>query len=233
LEYEYPELEQSLLNLIGRGSAFPDIEIHKTKIGIHNMLRLEDIPADNTRTMLILLRDVLTEMDLLDAIEAVTVTEDEILRTREYFITQPGLMYYLALVSKDSALLNITDNIELLKNLENVVRGKILENIVFRDLKMLYPEYKLIQLKGYKFEVDAVMRNEKNELLIYEIKHSLKAKNALTKNLNDVRLTDYLNAVFGSYSVLEKSMLYMGDDADSENGTKFLSAEKFLLKRKG
>lgn len=229
-EYEYPELEQSLNNLIGRGSAFPDIEIHKTKIGIHNMLKLEDIPADNTKTMMILLRDVLTEMDLLDSIETVTVTEDEILRTREYFITQSGLMYYLALVSKDSALLNITDNTELLENLENVVRGKILENIVFRDLKLLYPEYKLLQLRGPKFEIDAIMRNEKSELRIYEIKHSSKAKNALTKNLNDTRLADFLGTVFGSYNILDKAILYMGNDTNSENNTKFLNAEHFLLK---
>lgn len=229
LKYEYPDLYQSLRNLAGRGQMFDGMEIHKTELTIKTKLRVSDLFIDNTKTMVFLLRDILLEMDVLDYIDIITVTDTDILKSREFFITQPGLMYYQALVSKDSVLKNISNNRELTKNIINVVEGRILENIVFRDTKKKYINYDIFQLRADKFEIDMVMSDSYNNISLYEIKHSTKAINPLTKHLTDERLDIFLERIFGNYILKDKFVLYTGTTTVSENNTCFKNVERFLL----
>ena len=228
LEYEYPELEQSLKNLLGRGDSFDDFEVHKTKIDIYSMLKLESILIDNKRAMVLLLRDVLLEMELLDFMDITTITDAGPVRSREYFITQPGLMYYLALVSRDSVLKNILNNTELSANIINVVEGRILENIVFRDTQCKYPNHTVIQLRADGFEIDMVIADLMGNVFLYEIKRSLKAVNLLTKHLTDARINGFLETLFGNYTLKDSAVIYTGCNTMSSNGTKFIDVDQFL-----
>ena len=228
LEYEYPELEQSLKNLLGRGDSFGDNEIHKTKIDISSMLNLEPIQVNNTRAMVLLLRDVLLEMELLDFMDVITITEAGPVKSREYFITQPGLMYYLALVSRDSVFMNIISNTELSSNIINVVEGRILENIVYRDTRCKYPNHTVIQLRADRFEIDMVIADLKGNVFLYEIKRFPKAINPLTRYLIDPRLEGYLELLFGKYNLKDSAVVYTGCNTISSNGIKFVDAVQFL-----
>jgi len=228
LEYEYPELEQSLKNLLGRGDSFGNVEIHKTKIDIYSMLKLKTILIDNKRAVLLLLRDVLLEMELLDFMDITTMTDAGPVRSREYFMTQPGLMYYLALVSRDSVLKNILSNTELSTNIINVVEGRILENIVYRDTRRKYPNHTVIQLRADRFEIYMVIKDLMGNVFLYEIRRSPKAVSSLTKNLTDPRLNGFLESLFGNYTLKDTAVIYTGCEAASANEIKFIDVAQFL-----
>ena len=227
-EYEYPELEQSLYNLAEREPPFDRYEVFRTKLGISTSIGLTDVEPDNTKAQLMSFRDVLTDMDLLDYIDVITITEENAERSREYFITQSGLMYYLTLVSKDSVLRNITNNAELMKNLESVVRGRILETMVIRDTKLKYPSSRILQLRSDKFEVDMVISHESGDVDVYEIKHGEKPLPTYSKRLQDERLPQFLKQIYGKDIPRRVAVLYRGT-ATAKLNVNYLNVHDFLL----
>ena len=227
-EYEYPELTQSLDNLRKWGKTFSDVEVHQTKLGIDQTLRWDESEVDNKKTMVLLFRDMLLEMGLLDGMDVITLTEHGVLRSREYFISQPGLMYYLALVSKESALSNITNSTSLAFNIENVVEGRILENIVFRDTRLKNSDSRVVKVRGDNFEIDMVVVSPNGVLDLYEVKKSSNADNRYAKHLLNSQLKEMLTGIFGVCDIRSKAVLYTGTDKEKENGVAFVNIEKFL-----
>jgi hypothetical protein len=228
LEYEYPDLNQSLDNLLRRNKILPDAEIHETKNDITQRLHLTDVNADNTKTALLLLRDVLVSMEVLDAVNVKTIINGNAEPSQEFFITQPGLMYYQAAVSRESVLRNIMDNKELAFNIGNVIEGRILENSIFRDFTRKFPALQFNKIRAEKFELDIVISDENNNLWIYEVKRSPVLDHRFSHNLRHEKLDEYLKIVYGDYTLKQKAVLYTGDDGVDKHGIQFLEVSNFL-----
>jgi hypothetical protein len=230
-EYEYPELEQSIYNWVKKGILFDDQEILHTKTAIKAALGLLNMEPDNTKAVLFAFRDVLTDMGLIDYVDINVVNADGTgsESVREYFITQSGLMYYLALVSQDSVFNNVTKNDKLLENIENVVKRRILEMTVIRDTKLKYPKSKVTVLRGERFEIDMVIMNISGDIGLYEIKHSSKAENDFSKKLRDPRLPQFLKQVYGITEPKSCAVLYRGQTTIKQN-ISFMNVHDFLVK---
>ena len=227
-EYEYPELEQSLRNLARGGELLGGYEVFRTKFDISATIGLMYVEPDNTKAMLMAFRNVLLDMNLIDYIDILTLGTDSAERSREYFITQSGLMYYVALVSKDSVLRNITNNDELMKNIENVVRGRILETTVIQDTKYKYPDSDVVQLRSDRFEIDMVISHKSGDIDVYEIKHSEKPDNTFSRCLRDERLPQILKQIYGKSNTRHIAVLYRGEETNRQD-VKFLNVHDFLI----
>jgi DNA polymerase III delta prime subunit len=227
VDYEYPDLRQSLDNLLRRRQIFDNVEIHKTEEGIRNALRLEELIVDNIKATFYAVRDALEDMEVLDTREVVYIDSVPSMG-KEYYVTQPGLMYYQAVVSKDSVFANISNNKQLMINIGNVIEGKILENIIFRDISRRFPKLRLTQIRAIEFELDIVIADEKNNLWIYEVKRSPVVDDKLSHYLRHAELDKSLTIVYGNYNVIQKAVLYTGRNSTDSFGIPFLNAGEFL-----
>lgn len=228
LKYEFEDLKDSLGNLLGRGKSFTPGEITNTERDITESLGLVALEGNEAKTQLLKFREVLQHIGLLDRIKVMSLLDDMPHSHYEYFITQAGLMYFLTLTSEESVFRNVREYAELYKNLETVVRGRILENTVAQYLMTRYPESSITKLSGLGLEVDIVVSHPSGELHLYEVKHSDKPRSGFARYLKDTRLPLLLKEIYGRNAADSKTVLYRGPNKQDPD-VDFRNVEKFLV----
>ena len=113
------------------------------------------------------------------------------------------------------------------------VRGRMLEDLVVYETKRALVRRgvasadDVFKLKFEDGEFDMVVRDgSRQSCRLFEIKHSVERNDLQTRHLTDERKLAETERLYGP--VVERTVLYRGDDADIENGVKYRNVEKYL-----
>ena len=86
----------------------------------------------------------------------------------------------------------------------------------------------MFKLKFEDGEFDMVIRDgSRRSCRLFEIKHSTERNDLQTRHLTDERKLAETERLYGS--VVERTVLYRGDDADVGNGVRYRNVGSFLM----
>lgn len=155
------------------------------------------------------------------------------------FISQPGLRFRQSEFFVEQVLghpklkelrLSATEMVSVKSAMLNVIRGKILEEIVlFEANEGVPPNHEIFQYRDNRLnrEFDMVIRNtEENLSTLYEIKLSPSCIDNQAKHLRNEEMLSTFSHYFGD--IAERSVLYRGEDHTAEDGVKWINVENFL-----
>jgi len=158
------------------------------------------------------------------------------LKSLEHIIfTQPGMRYCQAQalvfsLLRDEIFLMQSEKTKQLvcERILEEVRGRMLEDIVLLETsKALSNRYKVFKLQFDRGEFDMVIYDKKEDnCRIYEIKHNRTIVSEQAKHLLDEEKSMLAEKRFGRID--GKYVLYLGKNAETENGVHYRNAEEFL-----
>lgn len=150
---------------------------------------------------------------------------------------QPGMRYCQAQALVHSLLKD--DVFKLLSDQERdrvagrileEVRGRMLEDIVLLETAKALDKkrYRVFKLQFLSGEFDMVIYDrEAHCCQLYEIKHSGEAVREQARHLLDEKKSELTKRRFGQ--ITGKTVLYLGQDIDTEEGIAYRNAEEFLI----
>lgn len=180
------------------------------------------------------IKEYLSALDLIRNCP-VEYAEAYIEKSEHIIFSQPGMRYCQAqalvhsLLQDDTfSLLDFIRKEFISDRILEQVRGRILKDIVILETTQeLGKEYEVFKLEFARGEFDMVIHSKReNCCAICEVKHSSVIVKEQAKNLLDDEKCNLAEMRFGK--ILEKFVLYLGKDADSEFGISYFNAEKFL-----
>lgn len=150
--------------------------------------------------------------------------------------TQPGMRYCQAQalihsLMKDDVFKDKSEAVKdyICERILDEVKGRMLEDIILMETskKLSSKQYKVFKLKvsGGEFDMVIYDRNE-NVCGIYEIKHSDKFDENQYRHLSDEEKCEQTERRFGK--IVSKTVLYRGEDFETEEGILYRNAEKYL-----
>lgn len=150
--------------------------------------------------------------------------------------TQPGMRYCQAQalihsLMKDDVFKDKSEAVKdyVCERILDEVKGRMLEDIILMETskKLSSKQYKVFKLKvsGGEFDMVIYDRNE-NVCGIYEIKHSDKFDENQHRHLSDEEKCEQTERRFGK--IVSKTVLYRGEDFETEDGILYRNAEKYL-----
>lgn len=114
------------------------------------------------------------------------------------------------------------------------VRGRMLEDLVVYETRRALVRHgsaladDVFKLKFEDGEFDMVVRDgSRRSCRLFEIKHSTERNDLQTRHLTDERKLAETERLYGS--VVERTVLYRGDDADVGNGVRYRNVGSFLM----
>lgn len=149
--------------------------------------------------------------------------------------TQPGMRYcqaealvYSLLQDETFLLLSEQTRQNVTGRILEEVRGRMMEDIVLLETsRALSSRYKVCKLKFDQGEYDMVIYDrEENCCAAYEIKHSGKVVPEQARHLLDEEKRALTEQRFGP--MVERGMIYRGEDMESEDGIVYRNVECFL-----
>lgn len=179
------------------------------------------IPADDDNIKK--LREYMVKLDLLY----------EIPGTDEVIFTQPGMRYCHVEEDIRSLMdmeewdcLSGEDKEEIRKVLDNDVKGRIMEDIIFYEFSQhnLHVCRTDADLDGR--EIDIVLLKD-NKLALIEVKHSSQITPLQRKHLEDKQFCKELEQKYHA-EIVSKNVVYMGKSTIVDDGIRYLNAEKLL-----
>lgn len=151
-------------------------------------------------------------------------------------VSQPGLRYSQAKILIEKLMLDeifqdisAIDRKNIIDRILNEVKGRMMEEIVLLETKIAKKDKRVFKLQFSAGEFDmVVVDNENVTCEIYEIKHSDKIVLEQQRHLLDV---DKCNATEFRYGkILNKYVIYRGENIVLDNGIIYLNVEEYLDK---
>lgn len=179
------------------------------------------------------IKEYLDELDLTVDIGVRALPAGKEQHSKTVF-TQPGIRYSQAKELVKSLLfdetfqeLSIGERDAIVKRILSDVKGRMMEDIVLLETKLVYPRKRVFQLQFAIGEFDMVVLDEESLTCeIYEIKHSDVQANEQYRHLTD---EDKLKRTKFRYGKITKRVvIYRGKDAKLENGIEYRNVEGYL-----
>lgn len=221
-----------------RTSVLEDIDVKAVTKRLMEILEIrneEELKVGITNTHVEEIKEYLKALDLIyyTSVETnIPNAESE----ENIVFTQPGMRYCQAQALVHSLMKDPLFNEQDEKVREYVcdrilseVKGRMLEDIVLMETtKKLNPkQYKVFKLMTAGGEFDMVIYDrEKNVCGIYEIKHSDQADPNQYRHLADDEECAEATRRFGQ--IVSKTVLYRGDNFETENGIRYCNVEDYL-----
>lgn len=179
------------------------------------------------------IEEYLYALDLIQYIDIETIQNIEV-KSKLTVITQPGLRYSQAKILIEKLLLDkvfntisATHKKEICDRILNEIKGRMMEEIVLLETTIAKKEEKVFKLQFSRGEFDmVVVDTEKVTCDIYEIKHSDKIVDMQYKNLIDEQKCKDTEFRYGK--ILNKYVIYRGEDKVLDNGIKYINVESYL-----
>lgn len=149
--------------------------------------------------------------------------------------TQPGMRYCQAQALVHSLLkdetflaLEAEKRAMVCERILEEVRGRMLEDIILLETsRSLGKNYEVFKLRFERGEFDMVIYNKaENECAIYEVKHSRERVSEQSRHLRNEEMLAKTTPRYGTLA--GRYVLYLGEDADTEDGIAYRNAERFL-----
>ena len=185
--------------------------------------------------------DYLKKLDVLYQIPKIKNLDKT--KNNEYIFTQVGMRYIQAerkaeaLSTSDAfSNYNIKQQREILKKLDEDIRGGILEDIVFsqsaKEIESLGKKNNPYAISKYRNsenkEIDVLVLDfDKESILAIEIKHSSEMTKQQTQHLCDEELCAEINELVG-IPITNKAVVYRGNNGESEDGILYINASYLL-----
>lgn len=174
----------------------------------------------------------------------------EIERENKYFyIIQPAIKYFhlqqgLKFIDENKLFKKLPPKIkiELKKNLDETIKGAMIEQIIAFDVAKVLNEIKYFKndKKYSTFKPDftingksageydlLVYDNENNNYYAFEVKHTKNLIIGQDKNFRNDLVTDCINSEYGERKIA--AVLYRGNPCINENGTVYFNISDFLI----
>ncbi len=179
------------------------------------------------------IEEYLKLLDLIIDIDVVYMTELE-KKGRQIAISQPGMRYAQAealikTLMKDSifGMLSLAERNQVMQRVLSDIQGRMLEEIVLLETQLANPQCEVFKLVFARGEFDMVVFDpEASNCRIYEIKHSKEQVEKQYQHLLDEEKCHQTEFRFGP--ILEKMVLYRGEDTELENGICYRNVEAYL-----
>lgn len=208
-----------------------------------NLMKLLEIINKEKQTVLIEdihrieIKEYFNLLDLTCDIPLVDMSDLNDRRSTTVF-SQPGLRYSQAesliktlLMDETFKEVSATERKRITDRILDDVRGRMLEEIILMETKKAFPELEVFRLQFAVGEFDMVVYDPENVCCrIYEIKHSKEKDPAQYRHLmnrENCRQTEFR---YGT--ILEKTVLYRGDDFQTPHGIIYRNVEKYLCSLK-
>lgn len=185
--------------------------------------------------------DYLIKLDVLYQIPKIKNLDK--VKNNEYIFTQVGMRYIQAkqqaeALSTSDAFSNydIKQQREILKKLDEDIRGGILEDIVFsqfaKEIESLGKKDNPYKISKYRNsenkEIDVLVLDfAKESVLAVEIKHSSEMTRLQTEHLRNETLCAEINELVGM-PITNKVVVYRGNNGESEDGILYINASYLL-----
>ena len=212
-----------------------------TKAVTERLMKILDIRNKSDQTVEITNAHIAEIKEYLKALDLILdcpteYAEPGIAPEEHILFTQPGMRYCQAealvhSLMKDDLfrLLGEADREYITGRLLEEVRGRMLEDIVLLETgKALDPKrYRVFKLLFRRGEYDMVVYDRReNRCAAYEIKHSGEIVREQARHLMDAEKLSMLRQRFGE--VAERTVLYLGEPLEAEDGIVYRNAEQFL-----
>lgn len=227
------EIRGSLIDLVNKHSDLDVEPLHRDEL------------RQRTRAMLHIREPLFNKVndDAINQIIAYLIAMDVMIKgpkDGEYIFTQPGLRYYHAKVLSDALdadeyfqKYSETDKSTIKEKLEESVKGNLLEDIVYTQLKMKYrsadkSEYSISKYSnnmGSEFDV-VVSDFKRGRSLALEVKHSSEIDDKQVIHLKDKEFCKEFEEKYGT-QIVEKAVIYNGQ-TKNVSGIQYMNAEEFL-----
>ena len=175
-------------------------------------------------------------LDLLDLTvdiptEFLPVTNNTLTRTA---VSQPGLRYAQAealirqlLLDEQFQGISAVDREWISERILDEIRGRMMEDIVLLETRMVRPDKRVFRLQFTIGEFDmAVADQNVPECEIYEIKHSTEAVPEQYRFLDDPVKLKATEFRYGT--IRKRAVIYRGQSMTLENGIEYLNVEEYL-----
>ena len=174
--------------------------------------------------------------DLLDLTCDIPLVDMNDLNDKNYItvFSQPGLRYSQAeslvktlLMDETFKEVSASERKRITERILDEVKGRMLEEIVQLETKKANPALEVFKLQFAVGEFDMVVYDPVNVCCkIYEIKHSKEKDPLQYRHLINEENCKQTEFRYGT--ILEKAVLYRGEDADSEHGIIYRNVEDYL-----
>ncbi len=179
------------------------------------------------------IEEYLKLLDLVVDLDVVYMT-DLNKKGKHAAISQPGMRYAQAealvkTLMKDSvfSMLSLTERNMVMQRILSDVQGRMLEDIVILETQLANPKCEVFKLVFARGEFDMVVFDpEAASCRIYEIKHSAEQAPQQFQHLLDEEKCRQTEFRFGP--IMQKTVLYRGENADLENGVCYRNVEGYL-----
>lgn len=179
------------------------------------------------------IRENLITLDVLDYVKNDS-TKDRLL----YYFTQPGMRYCHIQLAIDTLINNErvqreyskADIDAVVSKIREDIEGRLLEDIVFLDLKKRFMGNKDISVR--KFSRDAeydvvVTNNSTHKSIAFEVKRSDQMVERQKKHLVNKEFQDTFKRLTGA-KVIGKAVLYSGETQKDNSGFQYINTSDFL-----
>ncbi len=174
--------------------------------------------------------------DLLDLTCDIPIVDMNDLNDKNYItvFSQPGLRYSQAeslvktlLMDETFKEVSASERKRITERILDEVKGRMLEEIVQLETKKANPDLEVFKLQFVVGEFDMVVYDPVNVCCkIYEVKHSKEKDPLQYRHLINEENCKQTEFRYGT--ILEKVVLYRGEDAESEHGIIYRNVEDYL-----
>lgn len=223
-----PNKRTDILDTIDRGA------VTERLMKILEIRNQEQQSVPITKSHVTLIKQYLKALDLIIDCP-IEHAEADLEREEHVLFVQPGMRYCQAQalvhsLMKDEIFRQLSDNEKeyVAGRILEEVRGRMLEDIVLLETtKALGKNYQVFKLQSLNGEFDMVIRDvQQDTFAIYEIKHSSEYAWDQARHLRNEEMISVTSKRFGT--LVGRFVLYLGEDADFEDGIAHRNAEEFL-----
>lgn len=197
-----------------------------------DILNKEEQKALVDDSILLQIKEYLVLLDLINEID-LEYLPDIKKSSKINVIAQPGLRYSQASVIVNNMLkddrfkaLSASERKYILDRLLSEIKGRMMEEIVLLETKLLRADKHVFKLQFAVGEFDMVVADEESlEVSIYEIKYSKNVAKEQYRHLIDKNKCELTTHRYGT--ITNKCVIYLGDNTEVD-GIKYLNVEEYL-----